>query len=87
MSEPRIAGCSGIERCAPIPRATTGLSPRRPIATLTVNTASACASRTLRYDAPRKLGIFPLSLLGCEEWLLHRNRSRHSRYQTLWAQS
>jgi hypothetical protein len=39
LSELRIAGCSGTERCAPIRRVTTGLSPR-PIATQTANTAS-----------------------------------------------
>jgi hypothetical protein len=47
-SEPRIAGCSGTERCAPIRRLPTATSPR-PTATLTVNTASACASGTLHY--------------------------------------
>ena len=59
MSELRIAGCSGTERCVPIRRVTTGASPR-PIATLTVNAASACESRRLRYgeaalESPRPL--------------------------------
>jgi hypothetical protein len=40
LSELRIAGCSGTERCAPIRRVTTGAC-LRPIATLSVNTASA----------------------------------------------
>jgi hypothetical protein len=48
MSEPRIAGCSGTERCAPIGRVTTRTCPR-PITTLTVNAASACGSRKRRY--------------------------------------
>jgi hypothetical protein len=51
MSEQRTVGCSRTERCAPIRRASTGA--KRPIATtLTVNTASACASRRLRYGEP-----------------------------------